>query len=293
MAPKPRVDIMLAYPFEAKRLAKWKPPYIVQPKLDGDRCRVPFGFGLSSLLSSTGELITGVPHISDTFDYIARYCGGSLELDGELYCHGMDQAKINGIVKRKYLDNLHPEFEKIKFYMFDLINEEFQLKRLEHLQIIYDNIKSSGVVELVPYELAYSYDEVIAAFNKYVDMGYEGIIVRKVDAYYKRSRSIYMMKFKVKKKDYYRIVGVNEAISEGGLGLAMLGAFVCEDTMGSTFNVGAGQLSHEKRRAMWIVRDSLPGMWCKVGYQNITAKRKVPRCGLCIEVSVTKESGDE
>ena len=30
--------IMKAVPFEEKRLAKWKPPYIVQPKFDGNRC---------------------------------------------------------------------------------------------------------------------------------------------------------------------------------------------------------------------------------------------------------------
>jgi len=292
MTFKKRVDVMLAYPFEACRLAKWKPPYIVQPKLDGNRCRGLITYNSSSLLSSTAELITGVPHITDTLQHIAHYQDVKMEIDGELYCHGMDQSTINGIVSRKYIDNLHPDYEKIKFHLFDLINDDYQLKRLCQLEQLYENIKGCGVVELVPYELAYNYDEVISAFNKYVDMDYEGIIVRKIDEYYKRSRSTFMMKFKVKKKDYYKIVAVNEAISEDGTPLGMVGAFVCEDTMGSTFNVGAGQLSHAKRRELWVVRRSIPGMWCKVGYQNLTAKRKVPRSGLCLDISVTKESGD-
>ena len=31
--------IMKASPFEEKRLTKWNPPYIIQPKYDGFRCR--------------------------------------------------------------------------------------------------------------------------------------------------------------------------------------------------------------------------------------------------------------
>ena len=35
-----RSGIQLAYPLEESRLAKWAPPYITQPKLDGVRCRM-------------------------------------------------------------------------------------------------------------------------------------------------------------------------------------------------------------------------------------------------------------
>ena len=48
---------MKAYPFEEKRLAKWRPPFIVQPKYDGVRCRaVPIqqpGFGTGYILLSS------------------------------------------------------------------------------------------------------------------------------------------------------------------------------------------------------------------------------------------------
>ena len=37
-----RTGIMLCYPFEEKRLNKWNPPYIIQPKLDGERCRAVY-----------------------------------------------------------------------------------------------------------------------------------------------------------------------------------------------------------------------------------------------------------
>lgn len=38
-----RTGIMLASPLDEGKLAKWPRPYIVQPKLDGERCRAVFG----------------------------------------------------------------------------------------------------------------------------------------------------------------------------------------------------------------------------------------------------------
>ena len=73
--------IMKAYPFEEKRLAKWEPPYIVQPKYDGVRCRaVPLDNGDFLLLSSEENPIFSVPHINEAL----KCCAPQWELDGEL-----------------------------------------------------------------------------------------------------------------------------------------------------------------------------------------------------------------
>ena len=54
---------MKAVPFEQKRLNKWEPPYILQPKYDGVRCRaVPVENGYL-LLSSEENVVFSVPHI--------------------------------------------------------------------------------------------------------------------------------------------------------------------------------------------------------------------------------------
>jgi len=290
---KKRVGCMLAYPFEAKRLVGYPKPYIVQPKLDGNRCRLIMEGGNASLLSSTEELITGVPHISDYFQRLAeRNSHVYLEIDGELYRHGWDQGKINGIVSRLYTDTLDPEHEQIEFHVFDAVTDANQAGRLLFAHAFVSFVSWSHVVH-VPFELCDTYDGVIKLYNQWLKAGYEGIIVRDGSAQYKRTRSTQMMKFKEKKKDYYKIVRGIEAISEDGTPLGMIGAFECEDTMGSTFNVGAGRLSHAKRREYFEMLADLPGLWCKVGYQNLTAKRKVPRSGLCHHVSVEKENPED
>ena len=60
-----RAGIQLAYPFEEKRLAKWQPPYIVQPKFDGDRCSNTPLPSAPLLLSSEENPFFSVPHINE------------------------------------------------------------------------------------------------------------------------------------------------------------------------------------------------------------------------------------
>ena len=62
-------NIMKCYPFSEERLAKWAVPFIVQPKLDGVRCRVVPLSGASEegclLLSSEENVIFSVPHLNE------------------------------------------------------------------------------------------------------------------------------------------------------------------------------------------------------------------------------------
>jgi len=122
--------IMKAYPFEEKRLAKWQPPYIVQPKYDGVRCRaVSTGTrrGYYFLLSSEENVIFSVPHINEALDRL----GIDTELDGELYCHEMKFEEIVSITSRTV--NIHPDHRRIDFHVFDVVTEDSQDKRIIEL----------------------------------------------------------------------------------------------------------------------------------------------------------------
>ena len=122
-----RTGVMLAYPFEEKRLAKWEPPYFVQPKLDGERCRIIVQNGVVLMLSSTEEIITSCPHIAQRA--LEKLPAG--EYDGELYRHGWSFEEIHSVVSRRV--NLHPDHEQIQFHCFDLIENAQQLVRLSYL----------------------------------------------------------------------------------------------------------------------------------------------------------------
>ena len=271
-----RKGIQLAYPFEEKRLLKWQPPYIVQPKYDGERCRaVPIGDRRHLLLSSTESPFFSIPHIQKALEHLQT----GLELDGELYCHGMPFEQIHSIVSRTV--NLHPDHEKIKFHIFDYVSEEAQLHRIGFLNAL--RMESQECLEVTPYYVCDTFDDVIETYEKILSQGYEGIIVRHFAAPYMRKRSVLMMKFKPKKEDIYEITGVVEETTIEGKAKNSLGAFICCGEDRTPFKVGTG-FTREHRRDYWERREVLIGKRIKVSYQTLTTGKKVPRFPVLKEV---------
>jgi len=274
---KRRNGIMLAYPFEEKRLNKWNPPYIVQPKLDGERCRALFTPSGVILLSSEENVIFSVPHINEQLE--GEWIEGT-ELDGELYLHDSTFEQIHSVVGRTV--NLHPDYKKMQYHIFDLVDERPQFKRTIDLKYYHEQNDLKNVT-YVPSYIAENFDEVISYYNELISLGYEGIIVRHVDAPYVRKRSIYMMKFKPKKQDTYKIIGWNEEVSKDGDPKGTLGSLVCVGSDGTEFAVGTG-FTHVQRADLWAAREKLFGKEAVVSYQHITSGKKVPRFPVFVEV---------
>jgi ATP-dependent DNA ligase len=268
---------MKAYPFEEKRLMKWSPPYIVQPKYDGVRCRaVPSSLehGNYLLLSSSEEVIFSVPHIN----HALSMAGLNAELDGELYCHGKSFEEIYSITSRTV--NLHPNHQDVSFYVFDIVNDLPQMKRT----ILIENLRAiNPCIKVSPFWICESLDEITKVYENLTKQGYEGIIVRHLNAQYERKRSTWMMKFKPKKEDEYLIVDTIEEVSIDGIPKNRLGALVLDSGNGSLFNVGSG-FTDEVRESLWDIRGILPGMVARVKYQHLTTERKVPRFPVFVEV---------
>lgn len=270
--------IQKAYPFEEKRLAKWPTPYIVQPKYDGIRCRaVPLMTGPKGneylLLSSEENIIYSVPHINGALQFLQLRA----ELDGELYCHGMSFEDILSITSRSI--NLHHNFKAIKFHVFDIINDQPQMRR----QIIVDALRGvHGLLEIAPFWLCESLDDVKEIYDKVISLGYEGIIIRHNMAPYERKRSTLVMKFKPKRHDTYIITGWKEEVSMEGVPKGRIGSLIMASQAGDEFAVGAGLDSNEKAE-LWKTRDQLAGKEAIVHYQHLTNK-KIPSGTFDVEV---------
>jgi len=269
-------NIMKCYPFEEKRLAKWEPPYLVQPKYDGFRCRAISTESGYILLSSEENITFSVPHINEELNRLQLIN----ELDGELYCHGMDFNQISSIVSRTV--NLHPDYKQIQLHLFDVVTDHPQVKRLSFLNLLKDR---SPFIKIAPVNICYTLDEVLKAYDSIIELGYEGIIVRHWQAPYERKRSTFVMKFKPKKEDEYEIIGAQEEIDKEGSPKDTLGALICRSGDGNTFNVGTG-FTDERRRELWEGRDLLIGQLALVKYQHITTGNKVPRFPVFVDVKV-------
>ena len=276
-----RSGILLCYPFENKRLLKWKPPYLVQPKLDGERMRAILDSnGRCNLLSSEENEIISLPHIKDTLE---RSNLRNIELDGEAYLHGLTFEDIHSIVSRKV--NIHSEYWRMDYHIFDIINSDPQLKRLADLSSMFETELNQTCLKLVPTYDTHYIEEIMELKEEFSLQGYEGIIVRNFMAPYIRRRSTNVMKFKPKKRDYYTIIGFQEEIDQYEVPKGRLGAFICVGDDGTEFNVGSGSaLTHENRQLYWDNREDLIGSTVLVEYQHLTPGRGAPRFPVLVEV---------
>ena len=276
----PRKGIMLCYPFEERRLKKWQAPYLLQPKLDGDRCRGCIDSqGNVSLLSSEENIITSVPHINSALQNLHLH---DVEFDGELYIPGAPHEAIHGIVSRDV--NLSPDHRLVEFHIFDLVNAFPQVQRINQLL---DTIPLDkfGPIQIVPNKFVTDIDEIMRAADDFAEKGYEGFVIRDAYASYVRKRSTQMMKFKPRKEDIYEIIGTAEEISIQGDPKNALGALLCKGEDKTTFSVGSGSLlTQENRQELWKIRETLIGKWARVKYQHITHARGVPRFPVVVEI---------
>ena len=279
----PRSGIMLCQPFEEKRLKKWKPPYIIQPKLDGDRCRAIIdSAGKCTLLSSEENTIASVPHIVSAIESLHLH---SIELDGELYIHGAPHSDIHGIVSRS--ENLHPHSDLMEYHVFDLVNH---LPQISRTNLLLDTIpfRQTGrmylALQIVPSRIVSTLDEIMAVQEEFAKEGYEGFVLRDIEAPYVRKRSTSMMKFKPRKEDIYEIVGWQEEVSVEGVAKNSLGSLLCTGDDGTRFNVGSGSLlTRDARQELWDKRDLLVGRYARVKYQHLTHARGVPRFPVVVD----------
>ena len=272
--------IQKAYPFEERRLAKWQPPFIVQPKYDGDRCsNTPLQTG-PLLLTSEENPYFSVPHIVEQLADINLYI---LPLDGELYNHEIflegGHELIHSIVSRTV--NLHPRHKEMEFHVFDLKDPGMtQADRILHLNNIACRFGPS--IKLAPYWMCETLDEIKSVYDMLIRKKYEGIIVRHFMAEYVEKRSIYMMKFKPKKTDTYLAIGWNEECSMEGVPKGRVGSIICSSQDGEEFSIGAG-LDDEQKARLWEIRGLIAGSSVIVHYQHLTNK-KIPKGSFDLEI---------
>lgn len=274
-----RSGIMLCYPFEEKRLAKWPRPYIVQPKLDGTRCRaVPTEDGWKMLTSEENPIIS-CPHILNELNSIPRHLW--MELDGELYTHGLTFEQISSPVRRT--TNLHEDHEQIQFHVFDMVSETLPQYSRFHLLEGFFKQTTLKHIKKVPTDVAATIHGIMNCMEEFINEGYEGIIVRNLDGLYKRKRSTDIMKFKPRKSDWYEIIGYKEEVDKHGVPKNRLGALICKGDDETEFSVGSG-FTAKQRHDYWLFKESLVGYYVRVNYQHITPGKGVPRFPIFVDL---------
>ena len=243
---------MLAYPVSTKPIDYNKPVFI-QPKLDGVRCVIqresdfPGQEYLASFsvkaYSRTGKEWKNIDHILEQLKpFFFKY--PNIILDGELYNHELnnDFEKIISLV-RKTKPTISDRIESagmVQFHCYDTIMEHWPFE--DRKLFIQQNFSYYGdyqcdSVKDVTDRLVHNTEEVEVAHEDYLELGYEGSILRKNESYEcKRSWTLQ------KVKDFSDTEAVIIGYEEGkGKREGTLGKFLMQDEDGNQFGCPPGK----------------------------------------------------
>ena len=192
----PTFEVSLAQKFEEKRLVG-KSRVGVEPKLDGIRCFAIVEDGTSLLYARSGKLI---PNFNDTI-------GRELSLlpdgcyDGEIM--GEDFVALMRQVYRK--DNVVTEGTYLALFDYLPTSEwksgEPKMSCEDRYTKMCESLKNAGdlkyLQKVMRYVISADYDSIKHLHDEFASEGYEGAMVKDLDAPYKFGRGYEVMKMKV------------------------------------------------------------------------------------------------
>lgn len=277
-------DINKAKFFEPMLAHKWvdykseiKFPVYSQPKLDGLRCIL----NKDGMFSRNGKEIISAPHVYEFYsEYIKRTndIGVNIVLDGELYNHKFksDFNKIISLAKKtKPTEKDLQESKKyLEYWVYDtysnLESEAIFSARLEWLKIIKDYLD----IKIVPTDIANNEEELDILYEKYLEQGFEGQMIRTVDGIYENKRSKNLLKRKEFQEDEFELVDLEEG-KGNGRGMAKRAILKTrEDVLFETGIIGNNGYCIDLLKN----KSKIVGNMGTVIYQNLTPEGK-PRFG--------------
>ena len=244
-------------------------PCYIQGKLDGIRCLVKIRNGKIEIVSRKNKKFESLQHLESSFGEIL----GDYVLDGELYSDELTFQEIASAVKRDEPNDLS---EKIKVVFYDMISDRDYEKRFEALKLIVANLDYADVV---PYDICSRSENVDKYLERYIDKGYEGVMLRNFSGPYKvNGRSKDLQKYKKFIDDEFLLVDIVEGTGK----FAGMGIWVCEDSDNKIFRATPKCDESQKREYLKNKYDYI-GKKVTVRYFELTDKG-IPRFPIGIEV---------
>ncbi len=253
---------MLAAGFNPKKL---KFPCYVQPKMDGARCTSYRHLDDETMWSRQRKEFNNVNHIKDRI----KNTFGKFSPDGELYIHGETFQHIISLVK-KYRPRLT---EAVQYWIYDLaIPTKTFAERKDILDDMLDFINPGDALPFVKVQtdLVNNIKELNTKMAEYIELEYEGAIIRDPDALYEfNGRSIGLMKYKLFQDEEFRVIDTevevwHDTVNDVHRDLII---YVCETKDHNEFRTRPTG-SMLKREEDYKVKESFIGKWLTVRFQN-------------------------
>jgi DNA ligase 1 len=263
-------------------------PKYASIKLDGIRCVTNYGDALTRSLKP-------IPNQA-LRELLQQYQG----LDGELI-YGEPNASDVYHKTFSAVMSMHGTVEGISYYVFDILDKvlPYELRYFKLLEM-----QLPDFIKVLPQQILHGEDMLTEFYTESLAQGYEGAILRNMQAIYKEGRSTAKAQDMIKVKpfidsdaivlDVYEAMTNNNEAFTDELGRTarsthaanlepngMCGGFTVQ--MGDkVFNIAAGQTNHQERKEIWENKEKYIGQLLTFRHLAIGAK-DVPRHGRFIK----------
>jgi DNA ligase-1 len=256
----------------------------LEQKLDGVRVLAVMTKATTSLYSRNGKPFENFPHIVKSLDSIrnrfAKFFGTHShgfvldgEIIGETFQALMKQAQRKSDVETT--DMVYSIFDIVPLEDFERgfwnAQQHKRLAVLEQYRAVFDSTDCVRLIEGIEVDLdtAEGHDVLHRYATDAVTAGFEGIMIKDLDAPYECRRSTFWMKWKPVITVDLNIVGFEQGT---GRNSDRLGAIICEgvdNDRNIRVNVGSG-LSDTNRDEYWLARNDLLGRVVEVAADAVT-----------------------
>ena len=252
---------------------------LLEPKLDGVRVITIINAEnkTASMYTRNGKLLENFSHITSALEANIELFERSLVLDGEMVSSSF-QALMKQVHRKSDVQS-----EDARLMLFDILPlSEFQKgksvlgqkRRSNLLRSMKATFEKVGSIDLIP-QIEVDLDTAVGEmqFKQYnkdaIGAGFEGIMIKDVDAEYVCKRHVSWLK----QKPFIEVSLTIVAVEEGtGRNVGKLGALVCEgedDEKLIKVNVGSG-FSDSDRDSFYQSRDTLPDQVVEVRADAVT-----------------------
>jgi DNA ligase-1 len=254
---------------------------LIEVKLDGVRViTIVYPDGRVDMFSRNGKELVNFPHVKEQFAFIAKIgCFSEpVVFDGEIMS-GTFQDLMKQIHRKSSAtanDAVLNVFDYMTLAEFEAgVSDSTQVQRSAALENWYEfygsqcpnvTVVAQELVDLDSETGQKRYKEINAMA---IEGGYEGIMLKDLEAIYENKRSVAWLKLKPFIEVSLEVTDVEEGT---GRNVGRLGAIVCQgvdDGKTIRVNVGSG-FSDSDRDSYWISRDSLLGQIVEVRADAVT-----------------------
>lgn len=276
--PVPVFECMLAHD-GANHEKKIKGKKLLEPKLDGVRVLTVINPAAQTVIQFTrnGKVLENFGHITRAIEANIHLFERAMVLDGEMVSSSF-QALMTQVHRKENV-----QAEDARLVLFDILPlSEFQAGKstlgqrrrsnlLKAMKPQFDLIGNIDIISQTEVDLDSFVGELqFADYNKWaIEQGFEGIMIKDIDAKYECKRSTSWLKQKPYIEVSLKITGIEEGT---GKNVGRLGALICEgqdDGRDISVNVGSG-FTDDDRKEFWGYRSELPGQIIEIRADAIT-----------------------